>query len=50
MRVGCCMNNEYDTEELRENPTGFVDHIVRNVLAEKPSVTRFDVCLGQRGP
>ena len=38
VRVGYYVNNEYDTEELRENPPAKVqvDRVVRNILAEKP--------------
>lgn len=45
VRVGYYVNNEYDSEELRENPPSKVpvEHIVRNVLAEKPRVTRFNI-------
>lgn len=45
VRVGYYVNNEYDSEELRENPPQKVqvDHIVRNILAEKPRVTRFNI-------
>lgn len=45
VRVGYYVNNEYDEEELRENPPAKVqvDHIVRNILAEKPRVTRFNI-------
>ena len=45
VRVGYYVNNEYDSEELRENPPAKVqvDHIVRNILAEKPRVTRFNI-------
>ncbi|KAK7208059.1 hypothetical protein BZA70DRAFT_298449 [Myxozyma melibiosi] len=45
VRVGYYVNNEYDTEELRENPPSKVqiDHVVRNILAEKPRVTRFNI-------
>ncbi|CCK68607.1 nucleosome assembly factor ASF1 KNAG_0B01600 [Huiozyma naganishii CBS 8797] len=45
VRVGYYVNNEYDDEELRENPPAKVqvDHIVRNILAEKPRVTRFNI-------
>ncbi|CAL9737603.1 histone chaperone Asf1p [Monosporozyma servazzii] len=45
VRVGYYVNNEYDSEELRENPPVKVqvDHIVRNILAEKPRVTRFNI-------
>jgi len=52
VRVGYYVNNEYDTEELRENPPSkvAVDHIVRNVLAEKPRVTRFNIVWDNEGP
>lgn len=45
VRVGYYVNNEYDSDELRENPPSKVqvDRIVRNVLAEKPRVTRFNI-------
>ena len=45
VRVGYDVNNEYDSEELRENPPEKVqvEHIVRNILAEKPRVTRFNI-------
>lgn len=45
VRVGYYVNNEYDSEDLRENPPAKVqvDHIVRNILAEKPRVTRFNI-------
>ena len=37
------VNNEYNDEELQENPPNVpkLDCIVRNILAEKPRVTRF---------
>lgn len=43
IRVGYYVNNEYADEELRENPPSAVrlDRVVRNILAEKPRVTRF---------
>ena len=43
VRVGYYVNNEYNDEELRENPPSVpqLDKIVRNILAEKPRVTRF---------
>tara|TARA_B100001778_G_C18549095_1_gene612189 strand:- start:609 stop:1112 length:504 start_codon:yes stop_codon:yes gene_type:complete len=43
VRVGYYVNNEYNDEELRENPPSLpqLDKIVRNILAEKPRVTRF---------
>ncbi|KAK9465960.1 anti-silence-domain-containing protein [Lipomyces arxii] len=45
VRVGYYVNNEYDTEELRENPPNKVqiEHVMRNVLAEKPRVTKFSI-------
>lgn len=43
IRVGYYVNNEYADEELREEPPATVrlDRVVRNILAEKPRVTRF---------
>lgn len=51
VRVGYYVNNEYDSEELRENPPAKVqvDHIVRNILAEKPRVTRFNIVWDNEG-
>lgn len=51
VRVGYYVNNEYDSEELRENPPAKVqvDHIVRNILAEKPRVTRFNIAWDNEG-
>ncbi|RKP31661.1 histone deposition protein Asf1 [Metschnikowia bicuspidata] len=45
VRVGYYVNNEYDTEELRESPPAKVqvEHVTRNILAEKPRVTRFNI-------
>ncbi|KAK6464413.1 Asf1 protein [Scheffersomyces coipomensis] len=45
VRVGYYVNNEYDSEELRENPPAKVqvEHVIRNILAEKPRVTRFNI-------
>lgn len=45
VRVGYYVNNEYDSEEMRENPPAKVqvEHVVRNILAEKPRVTRFNI-------
>lgn len=45
VRVGYYVNNEYDSEDLRENPPAKVqvEHVVRNILAEKPRVTRFNI-------
>lgn len=45
VQVGYYVNNEYDTEELRENPPNRValDHVSRNILAEKPRVTKYNI-------
>jgi len=41
--VGYYVNNEYADEQLREQPPAQVDveRVARNILAEKPRVTRF---------
>ena len=45
VKVGYYVNNEYDTEELRnEMPEKPVfERLVRSVLADKPRVTRFPI-------
>lgn len=45
VRVGYYVNNEYDNEEMRNDPPSKVqiDRVVRNILAEKPRVTRFNI-------
>lgn len=45
VRVGYYVNNEYDSEELNAEPPAkpIVDRVRRNVLAEKPRVTRFAI-------
>lgn len=45
VQVGYYVNNEYDSDELQENPPGRVaiDHVVRNLLAEKPRVTKYNI-------
>ena len=45
VRVGYYINNEYDDPLLKENPPEEIcyDKIVRNVLSEKPRVTRIPV-------
>lgn len=45
VRVGYYVNNEYDSEELAADPPAKpqIEHIRRNVLAEKPRVTRFAI-------
>ncbi len=45
IRVGYYVNNEYADEALREAPPPVVDitRVARNILAEKPRVTRFPI-------
>lgn len=45
MRVGYYVNNEYDSEELNQEPPTkpIIERVLRNVLAEKPRVTRFAI-------
>ncbi|KAF7918882.1 uncharacterized protein EAE98_009660 [Botrytis deweyae] len=45
VRVGYYVNNEYDSEELNADPPAkpLLDRVKRNVLAEKPRVTRFAI-------
>ncbi|KAH6615650.1 ASF1 like histone chaperone-domain-containing protein [Chaetomium sp. MPI-SDFR-AT-0129] len=45
VRVGYYVNNEYESDELRDDPPAKpdVDKIRRNVLAQKPRVTRFAI-------
>ncbi|KAK4249990.1 ASF1 like histone chaperone-domain-containing protein [Corynascus novoguineensis] len=45
VRVGYYVNNEYESDELRDDPPAKpdVDKIRRNVLANKPRVTRFAI-------
>ena len=45
VRVGYYVNNEYDSEELKADPSAKpdIDRVRRNVLAEKPRVTRFAI-------
>ncbi|KAG9251224.1 histone chaperone ASF1 [Emericellopsis atlantica] len=45
IRVGYYVNNEYDSQELIDEPPAkpLVDRVRRNVLAEKPRVTRFAI-------
>lgn len=45
VRVGYYVNNEYDSEELNNDPPTkpIVERIKRNILAEKPRVTRFAI-------
>lgn len=45
MRVGYFINNEYTDPEMRENPPQQpeFDKVQRNILADKPRVTRFKI-------
>ncbi|XP_025077641.1 histone chaperone asf1b-B-like [Pomacea canaliculata] len=45
IRVGYFVNNEYEDPEFKENPPAvpLFDKITRNILAEKPRVTRFNI-------
>lgn len=45
VRVGYYVNNEYTDETLQENPPSkpVIEQIRRNILAEKPRVTRFAI-------
>ncbi|KAI6373254.1 Histone chaperone asf1 [Pyricularia grisea] len=45
VRVGYYVNNEYDSEELNADPPAkpIIDRIRRNILADKPRVTRFAI-------
>ena len=45
VRVGYYVNNEYDSEDLNTEPPvkPVMDRVRRNILAEKPRVTRFAI-------
>lgn len=45
VRVGYYVNNEYDSEELNNDPPAkpIIERVKRNILAEKPRVTRFAI-------
>lgn len=45
VRVGYYVNNEYESEELNADPPAkpIIEKIRRNILAEKPRVTRFAI-------
>lgn len=45
IRIGYYVNNEYQEEELRENPPEqpIIDKLCRSILADHPRVTRFPV-------
>lgn len=43
--MGYYVNNDYDDEQLREEPPQkvLIDKVQRNILAEKPRVTKFPI-------
>jgi histone chaperone ASF1 len=45
VRVGYYVNNEYDSDDLKADPPPkpILEKVQRNVLAEKPRVTRFAI-------
>lgn len=45
IRVGYYVNNDYDDEQLREEPPPkvLIDRVQRNILADKPRVTKFPI-------
>lgn len=45
IRVGYYVNNDYDDEQLREEPPPkvLVDKVQRNILSDKPRVTKFPI-------
>ena len=45
IRVGYYVSSEYDSEELNTNPpeTPAYEQLVRNILADKPRVTRYQI-------
>ncbi|XP_075494428.1 histone chaperone ASF1B-like [Primulina tabacum] len=45
VRVGYYINNDYDDEQLREEPPQkiMIDKVQRNILTDKPRVTKFPI-------
>ncbi|KAI3835643.1 hypothetical protein MKW98_018389 [Papaver atlanticum] len=45
LRVGYYVNNDYEDEQLREEPPQkvLIDKVQRNILADKPRVTKFPI-------
>ncbi|XP_027099620.1 histone chaperone ASF1B-like [Coffea eugenioides] len=45
VRVGYYVNNDYDDEQLREEPPQkvLIDRLQRNILVDKPRVTKFPI-------
>ncbi|XP_023328683.1 histone chaperone ASF1A [Eurytemora carolleeae] len=50
IRVGYFVNNEYESDELRENPpeTPNISVIHRSIMADQPRVTRFKINWGDQ--
>lgn len=45
VRIGYYVNNDYDDEKLKEEPPQkiLIDKVQRNILADKPRVTKFPI-------
>lgn len=45
VRIGYYVNNDYDDEQLREEPPPkvLIDRVQRNILSDKPRVTKFPI-------
>lgn len=45
IRVGYYVNNDYEDEQLREEPPQkvLIDKVQRNILSDKPRVTKFPI-------
>jgi histone chaperone ASF1 len=45
VRVGYYVNNDYEDEQLREEPPPkvLIDKVQRNILSDKPRVTKFPI-------
>lgn len=45
VRTGYYVNNEYDTEELKQNPPETIQYerLQRSILSDKPRVTRWEI-------
>jgi len=52
IRVGYFVNNDYESEELRETPPEKPDinQVQRNIMADQPRVTRFKINWGDQKP
>lgn len=52
LRVGYYVSNEYVDEPLREEPPAkvLIDRVQRNILADKPRVTKFPIVFNATPP